>query len=160
MFFFFPTFLFFFSGVSIFFLYIHYVFYSLIHKWIRVSFVFSFLCFYLSYAWVIIYFLFAIRVHQNLSFSIAITCSIEAPHQTSNSSSSLTIIWYKSHLKHILANVCWAYQAARYQAVIGSPIICYLTHKLSFSAWGGVMETYPGVLEIPHQLEIKTFHCI
>ena len=34
------------------------------------------------------------------------------------------IIWYHSHLKLILASVCWAYRVTRYRVVIIPPIIC------------------------------------
>ena len=43
------------------------------------------------------------------------------------------ILWYQSHLKFILASVCWAYGVTRYQAVIGPPRICYPMHELSLS---------------------------
>jgi len=43
------------------------------------------------------------------------------------------VIWYKSHLKYILASVCWAYCVTRYWTVIGAPIISCPTHELSLS---------------------------
>jgi len=36
------------------------------------------------------------------------------------------LIWYQSHLKLILASVCWPYQATHYW--VGPLIICYPTH--------------------------------
>jgi len=61
------------------------------------------------------------------------------------------IIWYQSHFEPILASVWWAYQATRYQAVIGPPIICCSTHELVVSAWGGCVGVYKWVQISPHE---------
>jgi len=51
--------------------------------------------------------------------------------------------------------LCWAYRATRYRTAIGPPKIYSPTHEL-LSITLGVR----GVLEIPHRLEIRVFHCI
>jgi len=73
--------------------------------------------------------LFEILHHENISLYIS-ECK---PHPMSRFYRGWVrfkvnfVIWYQSHLKPILASVCWVYRVTHYWALIRPSILCYRT---------------------------------